>query len=94
MLLTKKALTQILRDWRVSIPPELKKELLREYGHFITDDEGHLREYSEQDICEQLRKKLRSYQNHQQPCPNLSQSGLCPAPVNQVGLPNQSRNLG
>jgi len=63
MLLTKKALKEILQDWRVSIPAELEKELLDEYGNLVTDDEGHVFEYTEQDICEQLRKIVRPYQD-------------------------------
>ena len=65
MLLTKKMLKKILQDWRVSIPAELEKELLDEYGNLVTDDEGHVFEYTEQDICEQLRKKLLSYARNQ-----------------------------
>ena len=63
MLLTKKTLKKILQDWRASIPAELEKELLHEYGNFATDDEAHVFEYTEQDICEQLRKKLRPYRS-------------------------------
>ena len=61
MLLTKKGLTKILQDRRVSITAELEKELLNEYGNPVTDDEGHVFEYTEQDIYEQLRKRLRPY---------------------------------
>ena len=57
MLLTEKKLNQIMRDWRISLPTELKKELLDHYGN-VVDDEGYTREYTEQDIYEQLRKKL------------------------------------
>jgi len=65
MLLTKKGLNKISHDWRVSIPAELEKELLDEYGSLVTDDEGHVFEYTEQDICEQLRKELLPYvKNH------------------------------
>jgi hypothetical protein len=53
---------KILQDWRVSIPVEMEKELLEEYGNLATDDEGYAFEYTEQDISEQLRKRLRSYQ--------------------------------
>jgi len=53
MLLTRKELNNILRGWR--------KELLEQYGNLWTDDEGHLHDYTEQDICEQLRKKLIPY---------------------------------
>ena len=59
MLLTKKRLTAILEDLRLRIPAELEKELLDEYGNLATDDAGHVIEYTEQDIYEQLRKKLR-----------------------------------
>jgi hypothetical protein len=62
MLLTKKALKKILQDQRVSIPAELEKELLDEYGNLVIDDKGHVFEYTEQDICEQLRKIVRPYQ--------------------------------
>jgi len=62
MLLTRKELNNILRGWRIwDIPAELKEELLEEYGNPVIDDDGHLRDYTEQDICEQLRKKLIPY---------------------------------
>ena len=61
MLLTKKMLKKILQDWRIAIPAKLEKELLDDYGNLVIDDEGHLRDYTEQDICEQLRKKLLPY---------------------------------
>ncbi len=64
MLLTRKVLNEILRGWRIwYIPAELKKELLEQYGNPWIDDEGHLNDYTEQDICEQLRRKLRPYEN-------------------------------
>ena len=62
MLLKKKELNNILRGWRIwDIPAELKEELLEQYGNPVIDDDGHLRDYTEQDICEQLRKKLLPY---------------------------------
>ena len=64
MILTKKGLKKTSQDWRVSIPAELEKELLYEYGNLVADDEGHVFEYTEQDICEQLRKKLRPYEEN------------------------------
>ena len=64
MLLTKKGLSTILENLRGRIPAELEKELLDEYGNLVTDDEGHLFEYTQQDICEQLRKKLRPYEKN------------------------------
>jgi hypothetical protein len=65
MLLTKKQLNKILQNWRIpSIPVELEKELLEVYGHDVVTDEGLTIEYSEQDICEQLRKSLRPYMSY------------------------------
>lgn len=65
MLLTKKELHKILQNWRVSsIPAELEKELLEDYGHCVVTEEGLTIEYSEQDICEQLRKILRPYMKY------------------------------
>lgn len=61
MLLTKKELNKILQDWRIAIPAKLEKELLDDYGNLVIDDEGHLRDYTEQDIYEQMRKKLLPY---------------------------------
>jgi hypothetical protein len=66
MLLTKKVLRTILENMRVRVPDELEKELSDEYGNLVTDDEGHVFEYTEQDICEQLRKKLYLYEKSQQ----------------------------
>jgi hypothetical protein len=60
MLLTKKDLKEILKTLRVCIPEAVEKELLDQYGNYETDDEGHVIEYTEQDMHEQLRKKLRS----------------------------------
>ena len=62
MFLRKKDLKEFLENRRVSIPITLEKELLDQYGNYETDDEGQVFEYTEQDIYEQLRKKLRSYE--------------------------------
>lgn len=72
MLLTRKELNEILRNWRISIPAELKKELLEQYGNLATDDEGNVFEYTEQDICEQLRKKLLPVKNLDKEVPSLN----------------------
>jgi hypothetical protein len=61
VILTRKELRRILWNYRAAIPADLEEELLAEYGRPFTDDEGHLTEYTEQDICEQLRKRLRPY---------------------------------
>lgn len=65
MLLTKKKLRTILENLRVKVPAEMEKELLDEYGNLATDDAGHVFEYTEQDIYEQLRKKLRPHEKNQ-----------------------------
>jgi len=62
MLLSSKELKSILENMRISIPVELEKELLDQYGSYATDEEGHVFGYTEQDIYEQLRKKLRPYE--------------------------------
>ena len=64
MQLTKKELNKVLQDWKTAIPAKLKKDLLEEYGNLVIDDEGHLRDYTEQDVYEQLRKKLLPYAKH------------------------------
>jgi len=61
MLLTRKKLNRISESLRVRIPADLKRELLAHYGKPVADDEGHAVEFTEQDIDEQLRKKLRQY---------------------------------
>jgi len=59
MLLTKKSLNKILADGRSGASPELRKELLEQFGSAVTDNEGRVHEYTAQDICEQLRNRLR-----------------------------------
>lgn len=61
MRLTRKMLRTISWNLRARIPAELENELLKEYGNTVTDDQGHVFERTEQDFCEQLRKKLRPY---------------------------------
>ncbi|MBI4321266.1 MAG: hypothetical protein HY675_22475 [Chloroflexi bacterium] len=63
MLLTRKELRRILANFRVSVPAEVEKELLEVYGSPAIDDEGHVREYTEQDIYEGLRKRLYVYES-------------------------------
>jgi hypothetical protein len=63
MLLTKKILNNLLQSWRIQIPAKLEKELLEEYGHTVATDNGRILEYSEQDICEHLRKIVLPYEN-------------------------------
>jgi len=63
----KTELRRILANMRVPIPKEVENELLEQYGNYATDDEGHEFQYTEQDIHEQLRKKLRSYEKAARP---------------------------
>ena len=63
MLLTKQKLNKVLRNYRVHVPSEIKKELLEQYGNTVITEDGRTIEYSEQDICEQLRKIVRSHEN-------------------------------
>jgi hypothetical protein len=58
MILTKISLRSLLENMWISIPESFEKELLVDYGHPVMDDEGHMREYTEQDIYEQVRKRL------------------------------------
>lgn len=53
---------KILADIKVSVPIEVEKELLRQYIGHIIDNEGHEIQYTEQDVYEQLRKRLRRYE--------------------------------
>jgi hypothetical protein len=63
MLLTNKILNDLLQSWRIQIPAKLEKELLDEYGTLAVTDDGLILEYSEQDICEQLRKRVGRFEN-------------------------------
>ena len=58
MILTKESLRSMLENMWLSIPESLGEELITDYGRPVADDEGHMREYTEQDIYEQVRKKL------------------------------------
>ena len=61
MVLTKKYLEDYQKKMRVSIPDTLTNELLDKLEHPAIDDEGHVHEYSEQDIYEQVRKSIQRY---------------------------------
>ena len=56
MVLTKKYLEKYQNNIRKRIPDTVAKELLFKLGQPFIDDEGCVREYSEQDIFEQVRK--------------------------------------
>lgn len=61
MLLTKKDLEKYQKNMKVTLPDNLMNELLAEYGSTVTDEEGHIFEYTEQDIHEQIRKVIQKY---------------------------------
>ena len=62
MILTRRELHKIMRDWRIGlVPEELEKELLDIYGHEFETEEGLIIEYSEQDIVEELRRVFPPY---------------------------------
>lgn len=61
MILTKKELKEIQKYMGVAISAELVQELLNKYGHPICDDEGHVFEFTEQDIFEQVKKILQEH---------------------------------
>ena len=60
MVLTKKYLEEYQNNTRKKIPDTVKKELLLELGQPFYDD-GHVNEYSEQDIFEHVRKAFQRY---------------------------------
>jgi hypothetical protein len=59
MILTRKDLKEYQENMRISISDDLEKELMDRFRHFEIDDDGHVREYTEQDIYEQIRKIIR-----------------------------------
>jgi hypothetical protein len=67
MLLTRKTLNMILKNNKVKIPATLEKELLDDYGKEVTTEDGRILEYSEQDIYEQLRKRLMKCEKQPEP---------------------------
>ena len=63
MILTKKKLQEIQENMRIKMSAALAKELFDQYGHPVCDDEGHVFEYTEQDIYEQVRKIIQERKN-------------------------------
>ena len=68
MVLTKKYLEKYQYNTRQMIPDTFAEELLSELGQPFIDDEGHVREYSEQDIFEQVRKAFQRHFEEEKPC--------------------------
>jgi len=58
----KSEIRKIIANMQIPIPKGTEKELLELYGNSAVDVENGEYEYTEQDICEQLRKKLRLYE--------------------------------
>jgi hypothetical protein len=56
MILTRKVLKKYQENMRVYFSEEQQKEIIEKYGIVKADDDGHFREYTEQDVYEQLRK--------------------------------------
>lgn len=61
MLLTKNDLDTYLKYRNITISEEFADELLERFGKQFMDDAGHIMEYSEQDISEQLRKSIQKH---------------------------------
>ena len=61
MVLTKKYLEIYQNNARKKIPETVVKELLLKLGQSFIDNEGHVIEYTEQDIFEQVRKAFQRY---------------------------------
>jgi len=58
MLLTRRYLKEYQESMMEYIPEDVKKELLDKLGYLVTDDEGHVPDFTEQDIIEQMRKTI------------------------------------
>lgn len=69
--MNKSDIRKILASMRVSLPTDIEKELLEQYTDHIIDDEGHEIQYTEQDVYEQLRKKLYRYEKKTTTAPDF-----------------------
>jgi hypothetical protein len=61
MVLTKKYLEVYKNNTHQSVSEIVIEELLLKLGSPFIDEEGHVREYSEQDIFEQVRKAFQQH---------------------------------
>jgi hypothetical protein len=61
--MNRSCIRKILAGMGACVPAEIEEELLEEYRSHVIDEEGHAFQYTEQDVYEQLRKKLRRYEN-------------------------------
>lgn len=62
---------KILAGMRASVPAEIEKELLEQYTGHIIDDAGYEIQYTEQDVYEQLRKRLHQYEKKTTTAPDF-----------------------
>jgi len=62
---------KILAGMRSFVPAEIEKMLLEQNAGYILDDEGHEIQYTEQDVYEQLRKRLRQYEKKTVTVPDI-----------------------
>lgn len=59
MILTREYLEEYQRNMFISIPENICQELLKELGEVTVDDNGNYRDFTEQDICQQIENKLK-----------------------------------
>lgn len=69
--MNKSDMKKILVGMRLSAPAEIEKMLLEQYTGYIIDDEDHEIQYTEQDVYEQLRKRLCRYEKKSVTTPDL-----------------------
>lgn len=67
MVLTKQYLEEYQLNTRRTIPDMVSEKLLLKLGKPFLDDDGHIREYSEQDIFEQVRKEVQRHFERETP---------------------------
>ncbi|MTK12860.1 MAG: hypothetical protein F8N39_12510 [Clostridiaceae bacterium] len=59
MIVTKKYIQDLREKSFLNISKEIEQRILDEFGEeFVLDEEGYYREYTEQDIWENIRKML------------------------------------
>jgi len=59
MLLTKRYLKKLLENMRATLPEYRERELLEHFGKISIDTNGYKRDYTEQDISENVRKVIQ-----------------------------------
>ena len=59
MILTREYLEEYQRNMFISIPEDVCHELLEELGEVNVDDDGNFRDFTEQDICQQIDNKFK-----------------------------------